>query len=332
LPSPRGRRSGDGYLQARLQLVRQEYARVRGILTLTQKNSRQSAEWQQAAELLKEAGALLTARYPDARAAAATIAHADQSLVWCCDLLILRGRTRLLVDELESLGLSSKQLYQSAFLQAVGSDGQPAENWQELAMNVDNSIGLVAVHQQQDWINADLQVARLRLLVTYVGAALFLLLTASIIAVNPHPVRGWPVQELSGFPAPLAALVACTAVTVLGAAGGLFSALLSTQDASTTLLGYRTSVMRLGLKPLGGALVACVLYMMLSWQVVPGITVNNGGTFLVVGFAVGFSERYILKLLNVPDSADQPADEQPDEAKSLKDRKSSELGKTTPPA
>jgi hypothetical protein len=120
LPPPRGRRSGGGYLQARLQLVRQEYARVRGILTLTQKDSRQRAEWQQAAELLKEAGASLTARFPDARAAAATIAHADQSLVWCSDIFILRGRARLLVDELDSLGLNSKQLYESAFLQAAG--------------------------------------------------------------------------------------------------------------------------------------------------------------------------------------------------------------------
>jgi hypothetical protein len=238
-------------------------------------------------------------------------------------MVMLRGRARLLIDELDSLGLNSKQLYESVFIQAAGNDAGSTDNWVEVAMNVQNSIGLISDHQQQDWINADLQVARLRLLVTYVSAALFLLLGASMIAANPHPVHGWPVQELSGLPAPLAALAASTAVAVLGAAGGLFSGLLSTQDSSTTLLGYRTSVMRLALKPLGGALVACVLYMMLSWQVVPGITVNNGGTFLVVGFVTGFSERYILHLLNVPDSSSNPADEQLDETKSLKDRKSS---------
>ena len=137
-----------------------------------------------------------------------------------------------------------------------------------------------------------------------VGAALLLTLTATTIVSNPHPVHGWPVHFLAQFPAPFSSFLASTGVAVLGAAGGLFSGLLATQGAATSLLDYRTSVLRLILKPLVGALMACVIYIALSWQVVPGITVTNGGTFLVLGFVTGFSERYILRVLNVPGSSD----------------------------
>lgn len=44
-----------------------------------------------------------------------------------------------------------------------------------------------------------------------------------------------------------------------------------TEGAPATLVGYRTSVLRLQLKPVVGGLVACLVYMPLSWQVVPGI-------------------------------------------------------------
>jgi hypothetical protein len=104
------------------------------------------------------------------------------------------------------------------------------------------------------------------------------------------------------LPTPLPSFLASFAIAIVGGAGGLFSALLVTQGAPATLLDFRTSVQRLLLRPLVGALVAVVVYMALSWQVVPGIEVTNGGTFIVVGFVTGFSERYILRLLNVTDS------------------------------
>jgi len=46
-------------------------------------------------------------------------------------------------------------------------------------------------------LNNDLQVARLRLLALYATAALALTLVATMIAANPHPVRGWPVAYLA---------------------------------------------------------------------------------------------------------------------------------------
>ncbi len=169
------------------------------------------------------------------------------------------------------------------------------------------AIGQLALSQQKEWINNDLQVARLRLLAVYVGTALVLTLIATTIVANPIPVLGWPVHFLAHFPAPFSSLLASAGVAVLGAAGGLFSGLLATQGAATSLLDYRTSVLRLILKPLVGALMATIIYIALSWQVVPGITVTNGGTFLVLGFVTGFSERYILRVLNVPGTSDSQA-------------------------
>jgi hypothetical protein len=97
----------------------------------------------------------------------------------------------------------------------------------------------------------------------------------------------------------LTQIVTALAVATLGAVGGIFSGLIKTRDSSTTLDEYRTSMLKLGLRPLVGAVAAITAYLFLGWQIT-GVKVTNGGTFLLVGFLAGFSERYFLKLLRVP--------------------------------
>jgi hypothetical protein len=58
-------------------------------------------------------------------------------------------------------------------------------------------------------------------------------------------------------------------------------------------------MLRLQLRPLVGALVALILYTMLSWQILPGINIANAGSYFLIAFLSGFSERYFLKLLKV---------------------------------
>ncbi len=244
----------------------------------------------------------------DAQAAAGAISQADQALVWLSPDATLEARSQQLIDDLKSRGLTVAARRLDQACSAPSKNDTPEipgalwsdNHWRKVAAAVAEAIGLLAVSQENEWINNDLQVARLRLLAVYVGVALLLTLAATTIVANPYPVHGWPVASLARFPAPVSSLFASLGVAVLGAAGGLFSGLLATQGAGTSLLGYRTSVLRLILKPLVGALMACIIYIALSWQVVPGITVTNGGTFLVLGFVTGFSERYILRVLNVP--------------------------------
>lgn len=323
-PPPTG--SGDDYLQARLMLVRQEYAKVLGYLRrgkdAPHENALEMANWEEANQCLTDAYGLLEGPKPDARAAAGAIWQASQLLVWYRPSDEVRSEASRLADQLEAAGLHSEA---AGLLRDSSSlpDGPSSGTWSQEAaiaaawdysrayVAVITAMGQLAQHQQEEWINDDLQVARLRHLLTYVGVGLALTLAATLITVNPSPVAGWPVQVLSRFPSPLSALMASLGVTVVGAAGGLFSGLLVTQGASATLVGYRTSVLRLQLKPPVGGLVACLAYMPLSWQVVPGITVKSGGTFLLIAFATGFSERYILKLLNVTSSGGEKNEASP---------------------
>jgi hypothetical protein len=298
------RGTSNEYREARLYLVRQEYARVLASLKLVAQYGRPEAV--QAAELLREARLQLLSTSPDARAAAGAISQADQSLVWCDSMTGLATRATVLIRQLTKFDLAdeAQQLRTSVLGVELDSDGNAPNRsvWENAAAQTEIAIRQVDSHVNDQWINDDLQVARLRLLAGYAGAGLALILAATTIAANPSPVHGWPVHAIAGLANPLSALVSSVAIAIVGGAGGLFSALLVTQGAPATLLDFRTSVQRLLLRPIVGALVSVIVYMALSWQVVPGITVTNGGTFIVVGFATGFSERYILRLLNVDDS------------------------------
>lgn len=291
----------DGYLQARLMLVRQEYAAIIGYLRrgkdAPHDNAQQMWGWKLANDHLGDAYRLLESPTPDVRAAAGAIWQAKQFLVWYRPPEEVLSEARVLCEDFEAAGMHSE----AATLLAATATPEDSN----FPIAVITAMEQLAQQQQEQWINDDLQVTRLRHLLTYVSAGLALTLAATLITVNPSPVAGWPVQVLSRLPSPLSALLASLGVTVVGAAGGLFSGLLVTEGASATLVGYRTSVLRLQLKPVVGGLVACLVYMPLSWQVVPGIMVKSGGTFLLIAFATGFSERYILRLLNVTSSDGQ---------------------------
>jgi hypothetical protein len=87
------------------------------------------------------------------------------------------------------------------------------------------------------------------------------------------------------------------AMMVLGAVGGFLSGLLQARSTRITLTEYLESMLKLQLRPLVGALVALILYTILSWQVLPGITIVNAGSYFLIAFLSGFSERYFLRLL-----------------------------------
>jgi hypothetical protein len=76
-------------------------------------------------------------------------------------------------------------------------------------------------------------------------------------------------------------------------------------------------MVKLQLKPIVGAFAAITLYILLSWGVVSGIDVTNGGTYLSLALLAGFSERYLLRLLR---GIDEPEERGKDSASSHSDR------------
>jgi hypothetical protein len=60
---------------------------------------------------------------------------------------------------------------------------------------------------------------------------------------------------------------------------------------------YQERLLLLEIKPLVGAVVSLVLFCLLSWGVVPAVSPQNFGSYLLVAFVAGFSEKYFLRLL-----------------------------------
>lgn len=120
-------------------------------------------------------------------------------------------------------------------------------------------------------------------------AALFVF---SPVALNMDEIS----TPLSGPPWALA-LVCAMAIGLLGGLGGFLSALMDARSTKMTIDVYQERVRLLEIKPLVGALVALVLLFLLSWDVVPAISPTSFGSYLLVAFAAGFSEKYFLRLL-----------------------------------
>ena len=170
----------------------------------------------------------------------------------------------------------------------------------------------------------------------YMAMALVFLVFATVVAapkgpINSGPGLTWPVMQIG--PPWLTQLIAAAAVGALGAAGGFFSGLINTRDSSTTLGEYRTSMLKLALKPLVGAVASVTLYIFLDWQVT-GVRIVNGGTFLLVGFLAGFSERYFLKVVQAPsEDNDQQKMQRQDRLASVRDQLVSTIaGSPLPPS
>jgi len=163
-------------------------------------------------------------------------------------------------------------------------------------------IDEVRVNEQ---IEEDLQVARLRLLLTYLLISWFVLVPVIPVvsavrrsATSPSGALAWPVWS-TGFGDYLDLLVASVALSVVGAVGGVVSGMLSVRDSRAVLGKYRTSVLRILLKPVAGAIAALTMYLFLSVDLISGVQVTTTGVYIVAAFVAGFSERYFLKFLRI---------------------------------
>mgnify|MGYP001076923257 FL=1 len=59
-----------------------------------------------------------------------------------------------------------------------------------------------------------------------------------------------------------------------------------------------------------GGVTATIIFIFLSWQVLPGITVQSFGSFLLIAFLSGFSERYFLNLLKIDEKKGEATTEE----------------------
>jgi hypothetical protein len=88
-------------------------------------------------------------------------------------------------------------------------------------------------------------------------------------------------------------------IALMGAIGGLVSGLFKVRTSQVSFKEYQENVTKLVLKPITGALVALLLYIFLTWDLLSIIKVDNAGSYIIVAFLAGFSERYFLQRLNI---------------------------------
>lgn len=286
------------YVSAQLSRLSSQYVKLRGDLLVSIGDDTDFRQWPDrrpyalgCADYLRSARQELASHRPNFVLCSSLLILADITLVW----LYPSGRLGLRADEV----LEQLQNHQprARWLERGIRDTRDVGDDRFLRNALENALNYLHRPAQDGLIEDDLQVTRLRVLVGYISLA-FLMLLAAVPYVTTRlagGIEGWPVFEFDKRW--LTETVAAAAVSALGAVGGIFSGLISTRDSKATLVEYRTSMLKLALKPLVGAVAALTLYLLLSWQILTGVQVTNGGTFLLVGFLAGFSERYFLRLL-----------------------------------
>ena len=162
---------------------------------------------------------------------------------------------------------------------------------------LDEALGLMGEEAVQIRIGRGLHINRLRDLRFWGVVVLLIFFLATPLAANLNHMAGWPSDLIVGQRTQVYGWMNALAMMVVGAVGAFLSGLLQARSTQETLSEYLESGLKLQLRPLIGALVSLILYVILSWQVLPAIAVVNAGSYFLIAFLSGFSERYFLSLL-----------------------------------
>jgi len=287
------------YTRSRINMLARQYVKLRSDLLIAARP--EWTDWRRdyairGREYLAVARKELLENRPRIYVCSALLYLAEGNLAWLYPEMTLILRSQVAINRLEKLDSADD----AASLLRNLQDARQKTDPQWLRAALADALEYFSQQDQRMLMDDDLQVTRLRSLLWYVGTALVLLiLAAPYVTISlGQGIAGWPVVRFGEVW--ITQVVSALAVSAVGAVGGIFSGLVSTRDSSTTLDEYRTSMLKLALKPLVGGVASITLYLLLSWQILTGVKVTNGGTFLLVGFLAGFSERYFLRLLHAP--------------------------------
>jgi hypothetical protein len=157
-----------------------------------------------------------------------------------------------------------------------------------------------------DIIEIGLQIERLSALRLWGSIFFFIFFIISPIFFNFTIFEnlGLDPSKLTNYPS-LFPWIVSLGIAIIGGAGGFLSGLLQVRSSRTTLASYEESIILLQLRPIFGAFAALILTMLLSWGALEGVLSKNVGSFVLVAFLSGFSERYFLNLLRMEPKKDQ---------------------------
>ena len=257
-------------------------------------------------DLLREARDLLERRRVPLTVVTHQLSLADRALVSLYSDSVMRFRVQTLETELHEVDPESDEQLSNL---DQAKDGLRDGNRQQVETAVKDVLSHIGEMDERQLIADDLQVSRLSKAIGYVALGWFLLLL--IVPFVSSVQRGaegqiiWPLVDLDSA-GRLDLFLGGLGLSLVGAVGGIVSGMFSVRDSATSLLDYRTSVKRMALKPLFGAVAALTLYFFLSANLISGVAVTSAGTYVVAAFLAGFSERYFLRIVD-PEGKDKVA-------------------------
>lgn len=253
-------------------------------------------------DLLHLSRNILEEESPDLLSASSTLDLVERYMVWMYPPHIAEARLTSMYLRVGQLPPQDRSAFTRELDLLCDGTGKLRPNTESRLRSVfDEVIGGYNRYMLQSQLGSGLQIRRLKILTWWGAVLLCVLLLASPLAVAPgqgYAVR-WP-YVLAGMPRELSwRWLGALTVTLFGALGGFLSALLQARNARVSLAEYQANMLRLQLKIWVGAIVSLLLYVLLAWKIVPGISIEVQGMYLLVGFISGFSERYFLKLLDL---------------------------------
>lgn len=260
---------------------------------------------------------ILQSEDTDNAMASAELDFIERLMMWIYPPHLLSALIKSLHFRLKKLDLDERDIYNKE-LNRIIDKYKLDENSHQLIQediaelfavraSLDQIIGACNLKKLDDFIDTGLQIARLEALR---NGGLFLLI--GLLIFSPFIIKTGASEsqdivlfslQFKVFPdnSFLAALLSSVIISFIGAIGGFLSGLIDIRSSRTSLGRYRESILTMELlKPLLGGFAALVLYMLLSWNILSSaVKVENSGTFILIAFISGFSERYFFKLLKL---------------------------------
>jgi len=253
-------------------------------------------------DLLRMAKKSLENKEPDLLAVSSTLDSVARYMVWLYPSHMAIPRTVSVLSHLKSLDTPGKDQITDLLTRAsekVMDNFKDTAALERLRGALDEAIGTIQEFTIQEQIKNGLQIERLKTLRLWGIVTFVVFLIASPLATNLETLTGWPSQLVVREPPIFTAWITSLGIAVIGAAGGFLSGLLKMRRSRVTFPAYQENMLKLQLKPLIGALASLILFILLSWQILPGIRIENAGSYFLIALLSGFSERCFLKLLEL---------------------------------
>lgn len=232
-----------------------------------------------------------TEEKPDLLMVSSTLDLGDRLLIWIYPNDILKNVATTTLIHLESYHPTGWAQY----IDQIKAQKDDLDSLRRVLNEANRASDMQTIQRQ---INNNLQIKRLRMLLHLGMALLILFLIGSPLIANLSDSNNWTAHLFLEIPI-ISIWVNALGISIVGAIGGFLSGLFQVRSSNITLSEYRENMLKLKLKPLVGAIVGLLLYIFLSWNILPGIEITNSGSYFFIAFLSGFSERYFLQLLEI---------------------------------